>query len=277
MDDYRKLAQEKYLQQKKIKIEADDICAKQAEEKLNKLKEEHTKCQVYIQSQMLIIDESIESFSVDKTDDNIMLILTIIKACIENIQDKISEDDKKILINQVLKFTSVVDNNNYTRPKGINTIANVNILKNGFEQIYSLLNLDVDIQTLDTDNDEKIARDLQQALNIPKDEGVGIVPRYGIIEDNMQNVYNVQNVHNDIGNDVGDEDHEDEDHEDHEFHEYNEDNEEEDDEIVARRLQEEINKPMNNKKIKTTKPVLSTRYQNLSCDDFLSTLLGEKI
>ena len=87
MDEYRKLAQEKYLQQKKIKIEANDIYTKEAEEKLNKLKEEQTKKQVYIQSQMLIIDESIESFLIDKTDDNIMLILTIIKASIENIQE----------------------------------------------------------------------------------------------------------------------------------------------------------------------------------------------
>ena len=48
------------------------------------------------------------------------------------------------------------------------------------------------------------------------------------------------------------------------------------DEEVARRLQEEINKP-NISTIKPSKSVLSSRYQNLSCDDFINTLLGEKI
>jgi hypothetical protein len=171
MEDYRKKAQQRYMEQQKIKIIEDEESKEQmrlAQEKIDKLKEEQTKKQVYIQSQMLIVDEYINSFKTDKTDDNIMLILTCIKGAIENIQAMISDDEKKVLLEQVLGFTAQVDQNNIARPKGVNTIANVQILKNGFEQIYELLNLNVDIQTLDTENDEKIAKELEKKINDAK-------------------------------------------------------------------------------------------------------------
>ena len=45
---------------------------------------------------MLIINEAIDTFKTDKTDDNILMILTIIDGCIENISSKYSENEKKI-------------------------------------------------------------------------------------------------------------------------------------------------------------------------------------
>jgi len=296
MEDYRKKAQQKYLDQKKIKIEEEKLSKEEEEklakekqekqEKLNKIREEQTKKQVYIQSQMLIVDESIDSFKTDKTDDNIMMILTIIKASIENIQKIIGNDEKKILLDQVLKFTTEVDKNNAKRPKGVNTIANVQILKDGFKQIYDLLNLNVDIQTLDTENDEKIARELEKELNAPKHPKIKhdfAEPDFDIddIDDidmeepfvpagpqpaiqpfiQPRNHIRVEDVDTDTDDDV-DVDHEDD----------------EDDETIARKMQEEWNKAP---KKEPSKPPRAThkgnKYEGLSCEEFMKMLMSEKV
>ena len=304
MDDYRKKAQQKYLDQKKIKIEEDkhvdskqsakeklaretqeklareteEKLAREKQEKLNKIRQEQTKKQVFIQAQMLIVDESIDSFKTDKTDDNIMLILTNIKASIENIQKIIGNDEQKILLNQVLKFTTEVDKNNANRPKGINTIANVKILKDGFQKIYDLLNLNVDIQTLDTENDEKIARELEKELNKPKqpklkhdfiepdfdiDDDVDIEPNFDIPHHPIVQPF-VQPMQ-DTDSDYDVDDH------------YNDDHDE-DDEVVARRMQEEWNKPQKKEPIKASRAThKGNKYDGLSCEEFMKMLMSEKV
>ena len=75
MEEYRKKAQERYLRQKNIKIVEEEKIKKEEEERIKKLQEEKTKNQVYCQNQILIINESIDSFEADKTDDNILMIL----------------------------------------------------------------------------------------------------------------------------------------------------------------------------------------------------------
>lgn len=322
MDDYRKKQQQKYLDQRKIKIEEDEQIkekqeklAKEKQEKINKIREEQTKKQVYIQSQMLIVDESIDSFKTDKTDDNIVMILTIIKASIENIQTMMGNDEKKVLLDQVLKFTTEVDKHNANRPKGVNTIANVQILKNGFKQIYDLLNLNIDIQTLDTENDEKIAKELEKELNeakYPKIKHDFAEPDYDYdVDDNadvdMIDLPNVGHInhpairpaiqpfapprnHVQMHDTDSDHDHHyryhafvpprnhvqmhdtdsDNDHHDHDDHE-------EDDETVARRMQEEWNKPQK-KDSKPSRPVYKgNKYEGLSCEDFMKMLMSEKV
>lgn len=306
MEDYRKKAQQKYLDQKKIKIEEDhqtpeeklakEKLAKEEEEKLaketlekqeklDKLRVDQTKKQVYIQSQMLIVDESIDSFKTDKTDDNILMILTIIKASIENIQKMIGNDEKKILLDQVLKLTTEVDKNNTARPKGVNTIANVKILKDGFKQIYDLLNLNVDIQTLDTENDEKIARELEKELNTakhPKFKHDFVEPDFDIgdvdIEDvdmdvpfvepkaaaQPRNPVRVRDVDTDTDTDNDDVE-VDHDHD-------------EDDETMARKLQEQWNKAPKKESSKAPRAThRSNKYEGLNCEDFMKMLMSEKV
>lgn len=284
MDDYRKKAQQKYLDQRKIKIEEDEQIkekeeklAKEKQDKINKIREEQTKKQVYIQSQMLIVDEAIDSFKTDKNDDNIMLILTIIKASIENIQTMIGNDEKKILLDQVLKFTTEVDKNNAIRPKGVNTIANVQILKNGFKHIYDLLNLNIDIQTLDTENDEKIAKELEKEINeakYPKIKHDFGEPDFDIDDDDDVDMINAPAVQPFILPHVPhpqmDDTDSDNDHDDYNDHD-------EDDETVARRMQEQWNKPQK-KDLKPSKTVYKgNKYEGLSCEDFMKMLMSEKV
>jgi hypothetical protein len=254
MDDYRQRAHQKYLEQKKIKIQEDDTTIKEQlikeqEEKLQKEKDAIKK-QVYVQGQVLIIDETISSYKIDKTDDNIMMILTIVHGCIENIQSLWSPDDIKTIINLVIGFSNDVDTNNENRPKGLDTIANVKILKEAFENLFKILNLEVEIQTLDTDKDEEIAKKLQETLNPKRPNTPRLLPH-----DNDELLIDRPDNHlfddNDM-NDLNDED-------------------------FARRLQDEINKPKKEKPKKEKPPILSSRYNGMNSDDFIDALLKEKV
>lgn len=160
MNDYKKIAHEKYMQRKKIIIEEDEKQKKILEEEQKRIEEEQKRIRVYIQTQITIIEDSILTFNSDKDDDNILLIITNIIASIENIIDIIGETEKQIIISQIINFTNEVDKMNISRPKSINTIKIVNLLSKGFRKIYDLLGLDAEIITLDTDDDELIARNL---------------------------------------------------------------------------------------------------------------------
>ena len=173
MEDYKKIAHMKYLEKQKIVIEEkekikrilEEEQRKKEEEIKRKLEEELLK-QKYIDSQIRIIEESILSFENDKDDDNIMLIITNIIASIENIINIIEIKQKEMIIQKIIDFTNQIDKLNISRPKNINTISNVKILADGFKKIYQLLELDVEIITLDTDEDEYIARNLARPSHL---------------------------------------------------------------------------------------------------------------
>ena len=262
------------LPKKKLAKEAEDKLMYEKLEHLEKIRVEQTKKQVYMQSQLLIIDESIESFKSDKTDDNIMLILTIINGSIENIQKIIGNDEKKILLEQILKFTAEVDKNNTKRPKGVNTIANVKILKEGFTQIYDMLNLNINIQTLDTDNDEKIANELEKELNNIKHRKL----KHDFDDD-------AHIVNNDI-NDINDHDniaplpHQQYDSDDDNVNVDNDDdyNSDEDDESIAKKMQDKWNMPKIKEPKKPARATLrDAKYEGLNCEEFMKMLLEEKV
>jgi hypothetical protein len=313
MEDYRKKAQQKFLEQKKIKIEEDKLSKeeeeklakemKEKQEQLNKIREEQTKKQVYVQSQMLIIDEFINSFKTDKTDDNIMLILTVINGTIENIQNIITKDEQKIIMDQVLKFTADVDNSNAKRAKGIDTIANLKILKEGFDKIYKLLNLNIDVQITNTDNDEQIAKELEKEINAAKHPKIkhdfedfedytddvqhDVAPR--VLPPVARAVVPIARpapppafmpgvVHN---VDSDDERHPDDGYGDLDFGgadiDDDVDDDDDDDEAIARRIQEDWNKPHKKEPLKNHTPIIKPKYDGLNCEDFMKVLLSEKV
>lgn len=173
MEDYKKIAQLKYLQKHKIKIDEELTLQKLLEEEqkkkddeIKKQLEEEIKKQIYIQSQICIIDESILTFDNDKTDDNIMLIITNIISSLDNIITLLENTQKQNIINKIVDFTNQIDKMNASRPKSTNTIANVKVLSKGFMKIYELLGLDVEIITLDTERDEDIARNLARPSHL---------------------------------------------------------------------------------------------------------------
>jgi hypothetical protein len=277
MEDYKQKAHLKFLKQKKIKFQEDDKVKKEQEEQIRlqeeqkklqeelliKKREEDVKKHVYTQSQILIIDDTIKLYETDKTDDNIMLILTIINGCIDNIQTIWTPTDIQNITNLVIGFSNSVDANNIRRPKGIDTIANVKILKESFEMIFKLLNLNIDIQTLDTDKDAEIARKLQEDMRPPPHNKIH-KPDFNI--DAHEPVFD----DHEPDFDAHEPDFDDDDHEPVDIPEDILDEE------YARRLQEELNSI---KKVKQTKekPKLSTKYCGLNSDDFINALLKEKI
>lgn len=243
MDDYRQKAHQRYLEKMQIKIEEDNI----QKEELRKKQEEEDRKQIYIQEQILIINEAISTYQTDKTDDNIMMILTIIKGCIDNLEKIKTTQEMNNIRDLVIAFSNEVDAHNTVRPKGVDTIANVKILKESFEQIFNLLDLEVEIQTLDTTKDEEIAKQLAETLNNPPPTPPP-TPREPL-EEGFEEIKEEDAIPHNDG--------------------YIEDEE------YARRLQEEINKPHVKTK-KQTLPKLSSKYVGLSCDDFIKELMKEK-
>jgi hypothetical protein len=79
MEDYAKLAKERYLAKQKIIIEEET----KAKDKIRKMQEEIEKKVQYKKSQLQIIDTSIESYSTDKSDNNIMFIIVSILGVLE--------------------------------------------------------------------------------------------------------------------------------------------------------------------------------------------------
>lgn len=175
MDDYKKIAHEKYLLLKKKEMEE--------ETKQNELKKQ----QEFINEQMQIIHETINLFEIDKTDDNIMYIITILHGSIENIIDKVDDTTKNKIINYIIVFTNQIDQLNTKRKPGIDTIANVKILSEGFKKIYTLLNLNVEIITTNTEDDEQIARDLAKPPHLAK-AGAAAYKRLQIKKEKKENV-----------------------------------------------------------------------------------------
>ena len=95
-----------------------------------------------------------------------MLIITNIFSSIENIIKIVSDVQKQTVITKIIEFTTRVNEMNGSRPKNINTILNVKALSKGFMKIYELLGLDVEIVTLDTENDEDMARNLARPSHL---------------------------------------------------------------------------------------------------------------
>lgn len=173
MEDYKLLAHQKYLHKKKIIEEEQEKERKLKEEEelrkseeIRRQQEAEEKKEAYIQSQILIINESIDFYDKDDTDDNLLLIIINIYSSLENIINIVSNKDKQNIIISIINLTNKVDTLNKQRPKSIDTIKNVNILSDGFKRIYNLLNLDVDIITLDTEKDAEIARNLAKPTHL---------------------------------------------------------------------------------------------------------------
>jgi hypothetical protein len=156
MEDYKQLAHQKFLQKKKAEEEGEkkilEELRKRKEdedkkilEELKKRKEDEDKKELYIQNQLFIISDTIDSYTDNTSDDDLLLLITNIYSSIENIKDIMSFYHKNKIIEQVINFTNKIDKLNKERPKHINTIKNVNILSEAFQKIYILLGVNVEI------------------------------------------------------------------------------------------------------------------------------------
>lgn len=248
MDDYRKLAHQRFLEKQKIEeekkrledkeqLEKDELLKKDLEEKIKleqEKREKELRNKMIVLQEISIIQDIISSFDLDKSDDNINMILTVINGCIENIKEIWTSEDLNTIRDCVIAFSNAIDSSEIKRPKGINTIANVKILEDGFKKIFDSLNLDVEIKTLDTDGDQDYAKKIFDELN----------PKYKP-DNEIPNIIDVDELPDDI---------------------YQRDVD------FAMRLQEELNEPKNKKNKKT----VVSKYNGLNSDDLIKKLLNEK-
>ena len=63
-------------------------------------------------------------------------------------------------------MTHLINTANTSRPKNISTVKTVKELAKGFQQIYDILELQVVIETVDTDDDALIARELSRPTHL---------------------------------------------------------------------------------------------------------------
>jgi hypothetical protein len=291
MDAYKEQQTKKFLASKNIKLEEETEEFKLKMQEEAKKKEMETKKQVYIQSQLMNIDESIKTFKTDKTDDNILMILTIIKDSIENlIKNGLNDTDKKPLCEELLKFSGDVDKHVKRPGQHPGAQANIQELKQIFQQVYKLVGIDVQIfnnaQPVPVANvpmvkpAQPIGAPVQPVVRQPAQPAQPVQP---VVRQPAQPAQPVQPVVRQPAQPVvhakpPEEDEEDDDIEDIIKRVRRDEEEFADDEAYARHLQDEWNN-FNKKPEKIKKPVVSTSSmdENETCSEFIEKLYSQKI
>lgn len=154
MDEYRKLAQQKYLKHIQNETELEEF---------NRMKikmDNDYEIMTFnlIQNSIKSIEENIK-MNVNCDIDNDVVIL------METICDNFDFFEKRNQLNRlkeiVIKFVETI--NSITQSKKIN-MHNINLLTNNFNIIFDMLNLDISIEKMDTSEDEIYARQIQEQI-----------------------------------------------------------------------------------------------------------------
>lgn len=155
MDEYRKLAHQKYLQNKKDETEFNQMKIKMDNEYENMTFS-------LIERTIKSIEENINSninCDINCDIDNDIVIL------METICDNFDFFERRKQLNRlkeiVIKFVNTI--NSITQSKKIN-LRNINLLSNNFNIIFDMLNLHISIEKMDTSEDEIYAYQIQEQL-----------------------------------------------------------------------------------------------------------------
>jgi hypothetical protein len=139
MEDYKASAKQKY-EQFKIK--------------------EHDE-QIVLISNILEIEDLINNIHIDKSDDNVIINLLNIKIIIEKIYDCLDDILKNKLINNMYLLMNILDEININRIKDVSMIDNVKEISYILTDIFKLVNIEIDIVSMDTSGDEELAKKLE--------------------------------------------------------------------------------------------------------------------
>ena len=171
-ENYRDKARRKHLEY---------IAKKEAEEKKNKeeidrkdkedelVKRELINKQNNVTAITLEIEQNLDSLHFESSLDNILFTLTIINSLIENNISLLNEFDKiEEIREQVLNLVSILnrisERHNFTDLESLRLISN--IMKN----IFTLVEIKIDIELMDTSKDIEVAREIQKGfLDTSKD------------------------------------------------------------------------------------------------------------
>jgi len=152
MDEYRKLAQQKYLKHIQNKTELEEF----NNIKIKMDNEYEILTFNLIQNSIKSIEENI---NINNDIDNDVVIL------METFCDNFDFFEKRNQLNRlkeiVIKFVDTI--NFITQSKKIN-LRNINLLTNNFNIIFDMLGLDITIEKMDTSEDEIYARQMQEQI-----------------------------------------------------------------------------------------------------------------
>lgn len=152
MDEYRKLAQQKYLKHIQNKTELEEF----NDMKIKMDNEYEILTFNLIQNSIKSIEENI---NINNDIDNDVVIL------METLCDNFDFFEKRNLLDRlkdiIVKFVETI--NFITQSKKIN-LRNINLLTNNFNIIFDMLGLDITIEKMDTSEDEIYAQQMQEQI-----------------------------------------------------------------------------------------------------------------
>lgn len=169
MEEYRKLAQQRYNQQKekeeeeRKRKEEEEEQKRKEEEKERKLKEEEEqKKRFFLERQFLQLTSCTE-YDKSISDDELLFNLTCILETLENLEGKIDESQKNNICEIITKFILKVDSVDKKRD-----ISVAKIFTTYFKEICRILDLSIEINPVDTSRDEIIAAELAHNFQKPE-------------------------------------------------------------------------------------------------------------
>ena len=168
--EYRKIAKAKYE-----KLKADEDAKKlKLEEEENALKLEEAKKQLILEDELQIIQTFTKEFeeyiTALHTTNDVSLILQMISSQMESIIELIKKHDKlKDVQNKIMELVEVL-NDIHKNKKHLSYVQEIDkIVKNIFKTAEIE---DIEVQLMDTDDDEEYAKKIQEELynNLINDE-----------------------------------------------------------------------------------------------------------
>lgn len=163
MDEYRKKAQEKYdIERKKKEYEQKEEERKRLEENQRKIDEENIK-KHKILSIFLEIEDHIDNIQTNNSSENILYCLTMIESIIQiNINFLKKEDKIQELQNTVFNIINILNMlHENSNKKDLIVLKNISEI---MKIIFNLIGLDIEIELMNTTNDEEFANEINRKL-----------------------------------------------------------------------------------------------------------------
>ncbi len=154
MSDYREIARKKHQE---------FLMKKEEELRIQKEKEDEIiRRDTMALNICMEIADNIDSIQLNSNQDNILLSLINIESIIHNNINFIKEQNKLITIqDNVLDLVNILNKLNENGNKDLTLIHNISNIMN---QIFSLLEIHIDIESMDTSQDEKMAKEMSNKI-----------------------------------------------------------------------------------------------------------------
>ena len=148
--DYREIARKKH-QEFLMKKEEELRIQREKEEEI--IRQETMAVNICLE-----INDNIDSIQINNNPDNILISLINIESIIHKNITFIKEKSKLVIIqDSILELVNILNKLNENGNKDVTMIQNISNIMN---QIFNLLEIHIDIESMDTSQDEQFAKEL---------------------------------------------------------------------------------------------------------------------